>query len=126
MKSINLIHKQRGLTMISTLIILMIIAFVVYVIGFRVAPIYMEYFKNRKIVEGVKTEVDANSSPAEVQRAISRRFDIDYVTAVEAKDLKVSKSRGKLLVTLKYEDSKKLFADLYVVGKFNEIVQLSP
>jgi hypothetical protein len=61
-----------------------------------------------------------------VQRAISRRFDIDYVTAVEAKDLKVSKSRGKLLVTLKYEDSKKLFADLYVVGKFNEIVQLSP
>jgi hypothetical protein len=86
----------------------------------------MEYFKIRKIVEGVKTEVSANSSPAEVQRAISRRFDIDYVTAIQAKDLKVTKSRGRVVVLLKYEDSKKLFADLYVVGKFDDVIQLSP
>lgn len=119
-------RKQRGLTMISGLILLILVASVIYILGFRVAPIYVEYFKIRKIIESVKEDVSVTTNPIEVQNLISRRFDIDYVNVIQARDLKVSKSRGKLVVRLKYEDSKPLFDKLYVVGKFDEVIQVAP
>ena len=118
-------RRQRGLTMIATLLVLIIVAFVV-LIAFKVVPIYIEYFNIRRAIEGLKTDISLNNSTADVRRGLEYRWAIDYITAVDFKDIKVRKKGGKLLAELKYEDRRSLLGNLDVVAKFDDTIQLAP
>ena len=122
-----LLHRrqQTGITVIATLLILIFIGFVVLLL-LKIVPIYMEYFQIRKAVESVKSETSLNTSGAEIQKKLSRRFDIDYITAIEAKDLKVRKGNGRIVVQIRYEDRRPLIGNMDVVAKFDDAIQVAP
>ncbi|MEZ5582192.1 MAG: DUF4845 domain-containing protein [Candidatus Competibacteraceae bacterium] len=87
-------HQQRGMTVIAVVLILVIIAFVA-LIGMRIIPIYLEYFSIVGILDDVGQQANAKMSTVEIQRSIERRFDIDYVTVIQSKDIKV-KPKGNI------------------------------
>ena len=55
-----------------------------------------------------------------MQRALERHFNISYIEVIKAKDVRVKKKDGRLVVELVYDDRRPLIANLDVVAKFNE------
>ncbi len=121
----SFVLRQRGWTMIGALVILILLAFVV-LIGFRVVPMYLDYFTVKSTLEALQSEHGvAKMSKLDIQKSIQRRFDVGYVEVVTAKDVKIRLAKnGGRIVELVYEDRRPLIANLEVVGKFNQTVAL--
>lgn len=121
----NLAVRQRGITVIATLLILIIIAFVA-LIAMRIVPIYLDYYNIKTTIESVKKEPGVEQwSSVDIHRAIQRRFDIGYVETIKAQDVKIRRQGNQRILQLVYEDRRPLIANLDVVAKFNETVVLS-
>ena len=113
------------MTVIGVIMVLIIIAFVALII-MRIVPIYMEYFTIRQSIEAMRSDgVDPRSSKYEVLLSLEKRFDISYVTVIQAKDLNVIKKGGNLILKLAYEDRRPLLANLEVVAVFNKDIILN-
>jgi hypothetical protein len=120
--------KQRGMTVIGMLLLLIVIAFAA-LIAMKVVPMYIEYYTIKSTIESIRKEPQlAQMSPTDIHNAIQRRFDIGYVERLKARDLKIrndAESRGRVL-ELVYEDERELFYGLYILLKVDETVPLTP
>lgn len=117
--------RQRGMTVIGVVILLIIIAFAV-LIGMRIVPIYISYFNIREAIEGLKSESGIRQmSATEIHRSLDKRFYIGYIQTVKARDLKVVKQGNNVILKLVYEDRRPLIANLDIVAKFNDDIVLT-
>lgn len=115
---------QRGIGGLGFLIILILIG-VVAVVGMRIAPMYIGHFTIRSALEGIKDDPEIKQmGPAEIRQSIQRRFEINNVTAVDNKDLKIRRDKNTTIIELAYEVRKPLIGNLDVIGSFNETVVL--
>lgn len=119
-------QRQRGMTAIGMLLLLIVIAFVA-LIAMKVVPMYIQYYTIKSTIESVRKEPQiAQMSPTDIQNAIQKRFDIGYVDNITARDLKIrNENRGRVL-DLEYQDERALFYGLSVVLKVNEAIPLNP
>jgi hypothetical protein len=118
-------RRQHGITMIAVVLILIIIAFVA-LIGMRIIPIYLEYFSIVGILNDVEQTANAKMSTAEIHTSIERRFDVDYVTVITSKDVKIKSKGAAKILELVYEDRRPLIGNLDIVAKFEKTVTLNP
>lgn len=119
-------RRETGLSVIAALLLLILIAFVL-VIAFRVTPIYLEYYQIRKALASLAEEIDSYSvSPEDLRRGLERRFAIDYISVINARDIRILRQQGVIYADLEYEDRRPLLGNLQIVGAFNERVQLYP
>lgn len=117
-------RRQRGMTAIGFVLVLIVIAFSA-LITMKVLPIYLDFFSIRSTLEGLASEPGVRErSPADITQAIDRRFDVSYVTVIQAKDIKVQKKGGVISLILKYEDRRPLLSNLDVVASFDEVIVL--
>lgn len=115
---------QRGVGGLFFLLILILIG-VVAVMGMRIVPMYVEHFTVRSTLEGLKDDPEVRQmGPAEIRQSIERRFDINNITAVGKKDLKIRQERNATIIEVAYEVRKPLVGNLDVVGNFSERVEL--
>ncbi|MFO1352106.1 MAG: DUF4845 domain-containing protein [Gammaproteobacteria bacterium] len=125
-KNNDVLGRQNGMTMIGVILVLIVVAFAVLIV-MRVVPIYLEYYQIIKNVEAVKADLKgAEASPEQIKKSLERHFDIDYIQAIQARDLKVRKNGGALFVDIKYDDRRELVANLDIVGKFDKTIQVYP
>ena len=118
--------RQRGMTVIGMLLLLIVIAFVA-LIAMKVVPMYIQYFTVKSTIESVRKEPQiAQMSPTDIQNAIQKRFDIGYVDNITARDLKIRNDRGGRVLDLVYQDKRALFYGLSVVLEVNEAIPLNP
>jgi hypothetical protein len=118
------VGRERGWTMIGAVVILCLLAFVV-VIGFRLVPMYLDYFTVQSSLESLKSQPEvARMSKYDILASIQRRFDVGYVDVVTSKDVKIKQDKDGRFVELVYEDRRPLLANLEIVGKFNKTVRL--
>jgi hypothetical protein len=118
--------RETGLGVLSALLLLILVGAVV-LIGFRVVPIYIEYYQIRKALATIGEDIDNYGiETTEIRRRMERHFAIDYISAVKPRDLRLRKQQGMITVDLDYEDRRPLFGNLQVVGRFNESIQLYP
>ena len=120
--------KQRGMTVIGMLLLLVVIGFMA-LIAMKVVPMYIQYYTIKSTIESIRKEPQlAQMSPTDIHSAIQKRFDIGYVDKLNARDLKIrndAESRGRVL-ELVYEDERELFYGLYVLLKVDETIPLTP
>ena len=117
-------NRQRGWTLIGGLMVLIILAFVV-IIGFRVSPIYLDYFTVKSTLEALKGDPGVSQmSKLDIQKNVQRRFDVGYVDVVKGTDVKIKQDKKGKIVQLDYEDRRPLIANLEVVAKFSKTVYL--
>lgn len=120
------VGKQRGMTVIGMLLLIIVIAFVA-LIGMKVVPMYIQMFTVKSSIESIRKEPQlAQMSPIDIQNAIQKRFDIGYVDNITARDLKIRNDRGGRVLDLVYQDERDLFYGLSVVLKVNEVIPLTP
>lgn len=120
----NLVRKQKGMSLIGMLIFMSFVGFFIYA-GIRLGPIYSEYHSVVKAMELVAKKPGAvNMSPSALQEEIAKGFYASYVERVKPKDVKVLRSRGKKL-QLKYEVREPFIANLDFLVHFEKTIPLS-
>jgi cell division protein FtsL len=118
--------RQRGITVIGMLILIIAIAFVA-LIAMKVVPMYIQYYTIKSTVESIRKEPQlAQMSAQDIHNAIQKRFDIGYVNNIAARDLKIRNERNGRVIDLVYQDERDLFYGLFVLLKVNESIPLTP
>jgi len=113
-----LAKKQRGLTFISILFILGLLAFFV-LLGLKIGPIYMNHSKVVNALSAVEnmTHVE-NKSRREIIISLNKRFGMNYVDYVTAEDITVTKATAYTKVEIEYERVVKIVGNLSVLVEF--------
>ena len=115
-------RRQAGMT---TLGIVVMIAFVgIFAFGFlRLTPVYLNYMKIVGVVDGVRKEFDGQGPTSSgVKRSIRRRFDVESVGVITARDVKVTPVDGGLEVSAVYEHTAPFIANIYFTVRFDKTV----
>jgi hypothetical protein len=122
----NTPHTQHGLGLIGMVFMLALIGFVALV-GIKTVPMYMNQMAiKRDLAEVAKTisqsggEIDTQ----EVRRDVEKRFDIDYINQLEAKDIKVVRTEKGTMLSYDYEARANLFYNVFIVLHFGEDIPL--
>ncbi len=119
-------RKQRGVTMIGWIFLLVPIGIVVYAC-IRLAPEYMNYYKVVTAMKETATKLSSDDtlSPAAIHTALERRFDTGYVDEPKAKDIKVTKADAGWEMHADYEKAVPLFGNLHLLMVFQETVVIN-
>ncbi len=98
-------HKQqmRGMTTVGMMILVAFIGMFAFA-AIQLTPVYLNYMKVAGVIEGVHEEFDSQSpTVANIRRSIERRFGIESVAVISARDIKVVPESGGFLVSANYD-----------------------
>ena len=114
--------RQAGMTTLGLLILVSFIGIFAFA-GLRLTPVYLNYMKVAGVISGVHDEFDgANATRAMIRTSISRRFDIDSVGIITARDVKVVKVGGGYEVAATYSHKAPFVANVSFVVDFDKRV----
>lgn len=117
-------HRQRGLTFWGWLTVVVLVAFF-GIVAMRLTPLYLEYFRVAASMESLKSEPDVTRKPrGEIRRLLARRFDINDVRSVRARDVRIQGGPGLVRLSVEYEARTHLIGNLDVVARFRREVRL--
>jgi hypothetical protein len=113
-------RRQGGMTTLGLLILLAFIGIFAFA-GIRLTPVYLNYMKVAGVVNGVQKEFDgANATRTAIRKSISRRFDIESVGEITAKDVKVTKVEGGYEVAATYSHKSPFMANVHFLVDFDK------
>ena len=98
---------QRGVALSGLMFWGFVIAMVA-VLGLKVAPTAIEYFKILKDCKAVVGQVAETATVAEVKASFGKFAEVDHL-AFTADQLDVSKENGKIVISFEYEKRIPLF-----------------
>ena len=111
-------RRQRGVTMIGWIFLLVPVAIVLYA-AIRVGPEYYEYYKLLSAVKATAKQLESDDTLTP-----QTRFDTGYIDDVKAEDLQVTKSSAGWDVIIDYETDVPLFGNLYLLLDFQNTVAI--
>jgi len=117
-------HRQRGVTMIGWIFLLIPMAIVLYA-GIRVGPDYYGYYKVVQAMELTASELKGSEAltPTAILTPLEKRFDVGYIDQINAKqDVVVTKGDKGWDMTAEYEVERPLFGNLFLLMKFKKTV----
>lgn len=95
-------HAQRGITL-TGFIVFAIIFFALLLVGFKIAPPYMEYYTIQKIFRIMAAEPALQSATrGEINSAFNARAGVDNVKAITHDDLEVTKDGSDIAISATY------------------------
>ncbi|HET8552033.1 MAG TPA: DUF4845 domain-containing protein [Gammaproteobacteria bacterium] len=116
---------QRGISMISILVIVIVVGFV-GLIAVRLFPVYYDYFAISSIFNNVEQH-EHGRSPAAIRDTIERRFEVNAINAVSIHQVKITPARdGGSNVSLHYEERVPFIGNLSLVASFDKNIEVPP
>lgn len=113
-------RQQAGMTTLGLVILVMFVGLFAFA-GIRLTPIYLNYMKVVGVVDGVVQEFDGqNATRSAIRTSISRRFDIESVDIIQAKDVKVTAVDGGFEVAAAYPHKSPFIANISFVVDFDK------
>ncbi len=117
-------NRQLGVTALGWLILLTPFAIVLYA-GMRLAPVYLNYMKVVRALDGTATELKGGgASAASIKAAIDKHFEIDMVNYPDSKDFKITRDEGAWLVEAQYDDEAPLLDNVSLHVAFDKKVKI--
>ena len=114
--------RQAGITTLGLVILASFVGLFAFA-GIRLAPVYLNYMKVVGVVDGVRDEFDGTgASRAQIRSSVSRRFDIESVGIITAKDVKILKVDGGHEVAAMYSHKAPFIANISFVVDFDKRV----
>lgn len=120
LSKLRCLRRQAGMT---TLGLIILVAFVgIFAFGaIRLTPVYLNYMKVVGVVNGVGEEFDSTgANRTAIRSSISRRFDIESVAEIQAKDVKVTSVDGGFEVAAVYSHKAPFVANISFVVDFDK------
>lgn len=120
-------QRERGVTFLGWVVLLLPVALVLYA-AIRLTPVYLEYMKIARTLEQVAEEFKGDALEARnIRLAIERRFDIESVTVLNARDatdIKIEKDGEGYLVQAAYTDSAPFISHISLLVEFDKVVKI--
>jgi hypothetical protein len=116
-------HRQRGITFIGLLFIMILVALPVYAI-IRLVPVYLNYMAVSRNMESLRTEFKGTPDPGGIRRSLDRHWQIDDVTTLQTKDIEFTKEDGAVVVHAAYDDKVSYIGDISLVVSFEKTVRI--
>lgn len=118
---------EKGITVVGAILLLGVVGFMIYVVGFVATPMYLEYYQIRKGMTKIAGEINSyDTSIIDIKKKIDRHFSLEYTSAYDYRNPVVKKEKGTIYVSVVYEDKRKIFDKLFMVLDVNENVPLYP
>jgi len=113
--------NSEGLTFISIMIVLAVLAFFILLI-LKIGPIYYDNSLVKQSFAKLKAEPELLSmSKMEIKSSIDKRFNVSYVNDVDVSDVIITKRGNQYLkVALDYEVVENIIGNLDVLVRFSE------
>jgi len=113
------IRRQEGMTTLGIIILVAFIGIFAFA-AIRLVPVYLNYMKIATVVSGVADEFDgAGANSAMIRSSISRRFDVEMISQIRAKDVTVKKVDGGYEVAAVYAHKAPFIANVSFVVDFD-------
>jgi len=117
-------RSQRGMTMIGLLCILALVGVIGYA-GLRLVPLYLNYMKIARTMEMTATEVKGdNPDPGNIRRILERHWSIEDPTAVDVKDIEITKDDSGVSMHVAYDDAVPYIANVSLSAHFDKTVKV--
>lgn len=121
----NLRYRQRGASMYSMLVIGMLIVYFA-VTAFKIAPVYLDDYQVRKVLESVAKEYnDGSVTKSQIKEIISKRFNINNINTIGPKDILIEEDKGQTTLSLDYEVRTPMFYNIDAVLSFSHHIPLN-
>jgi hypothetical protein len=116
--------RQQGMTLIGFLLMFVLICFFALLV-LKIAPIYLEHFKVLTALQSVKKEGDfSTKSKEEILSMLEKRFDINSIDRVSAKDVTVVREGGQIKrVQIAYEVVEPIMGNVSVLVEFDDSIE---
>ena len=112
--------RQAGMTTLGLILLVAFVGLFAFA-GIRLTPIYLNYMKVVGIVDGVREEFDgAGASRSDIRQSIVRRFDIESVSEITAREVKVIQVDGGFEVAATYSHKSPFIANVSFVVDFDK------
>jgi hypothetical protein len=112
--------RQAGMTTVGLAILVAFVGVFAFA-GIRLTPIYLNYMKVVGIVDGVRDEFDGTRpSRSDIRQSIVRRFDIESVSEITAREVKVIAVDGGFEVAATYSHKSPFIANVSFVVDFDK------
>jgi hypothetical protein len=117
-------HRQHGITLLGFLILAAFIGLFVLA-GIKLVPVYLEHAKIQSTLTKVRDEQQGQRASIEqIRRAIERRFDIEDVRVMSAKDIKITRVEGGYELRATYDGRTRYLGNLFLVAEFDTAVEV--
>ena len=120
----NGLHHQRGLTMISSLVVLGIILFFATV-AIKMVPSYLENFAINDVMKGMANDASLrDESRSNLKEILLKRFQVNQVYDFDPSDIKITSTKRGTQIEVDYEVRKPVIGNVSVVMAFSNKVEL--
>jgi hypothetical protein len=117
-------RRQRGVTLIGWVILLVPMAILAYV-GIRLVPIYLNYMRVAHSIEQTASEMKADDggtlTPVMIRATLGKHFDIESISFPDVKDVSITRDGSTWLIEAKFEDTAPLFGNIAMVVDFDKV-----
>ena len=113
-------RRQAGMTTLGLIILVAFLAVFAFA-GIRLTPVYLNYMKVVGVINGVQEEFDGNGpNRSSIRSSIVRRFDIETIVEITAREVKVTQVDGGFEVAATYSHKAPFVANVSFVVDFDK------
>ena len=114
--------REAGMTAIGMIVLAVFVGLFAFA-AIRLTPVYLNYMKVAGVIDGVFKEFDSqNPTRAAIRTSISRRFDVESVTVITYRDIKVTADSGGFLVEADYDHTTPFIGNVSFTVSFQKEV----
>ncbi len=126
MKPKLMTRKQRGMGMMSWLVVLGIVVFFM-LIGIKMVPTYLENYSIKQVLKHMEDDREVRKmSPMEMKKSFIKRLKINSVYEFDRDAIKIKKEKFGTSFTVDYEVRKPVAGNVSIVMVFSESALIPP
>ena len=114
----QIIKNQKGMTMISWLVVLVFVGFQ-FMLAIKIVPVFAEDHTVKTIWKGLESDTAlVGVTPKRIKKTIIKKMKMNNVYGFDMSTVKIKKSKGYYIVTTKYEPRGKIMGPLDFIATF--------
>jgi hypothetical protein len=91
--------RQGGMSFISLIVIFSVVG-LIFLLGLKIIPAYLDYFTVKKIIANMKDSDEVKTGTvADIRKSFDKRVSADYSEVVKSEDLEITKDGNDTVVT---------------------------
>jgi hypothetical protein len=115
---------QQGMTFIGLLCILVLVGIIGYA-GVRLVPVYLNYMNIVRTMTATASEVKGdNPDLGAIRNALERHWEVETITAVDYKDIEVTRDDSGVSLHVAYDDSEPYIGNVSLAVHFDKTVKV--
>ena len=120
------LHRQRqqGMTFLGLLCVLVLVGIVIYA-GIRLVPVYLNYMNIVRTLNAVAADFKGDNPSLEaIHTSLSRHWEVQAITAVDDKDIEVTKDDSGVSMHVAYDDAEPYIGNVSLAVHFDKTVKV--